>query len=235
MPGANPVRGGFDSHTFPPNLEGSGTLILEARLYARSVILAAGFLLFTASGWAQAGSAADVDELFSQASPDSVPPAPVPRVAPADSTVPVVGPSAASDTLRAPLRLRRRTEGKRSAVWWVTVRSGILPGWGQLANRKPVKAAILAGVYTGWAVGALMAESDRRDIDERLNGGDDPDLVAELNDAVDRRNFRMWMMGATMIYAMLDAYVDAHFRGYDETWSFGITPDEPGLAMTVRF
>jgi hypothetical protein len=218
-------------------------LILNSRFSAWVfMIVALGYLVPAARAaaggqdGARAGFFVQADTDFVQADTDTVRPA-VPAVAPQDSLVPAaVEAPAEIETEPVPIRpLRRREETKRPAVWWVTVRSGILPGWGQLANRKPVKAAILAGVYTGWAVGALMAESDRRDIDGRLNGGDDPDLVAELNDAVDRRNFRMWMMGATMIYAMLDAYVDAHFRGYDETWSFGVTPDEPGLAMTVRF
>ena len=213
-------------------------MILKSRPSAwLFLIIAAGCPVFAAAATTGPGEGNVGDAgFFVPADTDTTPRA-VPAVAPPDTSAPTVQAPARRDTVRTPLRsLRRREETKRPVVWWVTVRSGILPGWGQLANGKPVKAAILAGVYSGWAVGALMAESARKDLEERLNGGTDPDLIIpELNAAVDRRNFRIWMMGATMIYAMLDAYVDAHFRGYDETWSFGVTPDAPGLAMTLRF
>jgi hypothetical protein len=130
---------------------------------------------------------------------------------------------------------RRRVPPK---IWWVTVRSGILPGWGQLANGKTFKAVLLGGIYGGWAAAALVAESDRREAQEALGDGSDPVLIARVNDAVDKRNFRMWMMGATMIYAMLDAYVDAHFYRYDENWRVeaGLCPQgSPAVALSVRF
>jgi hypothetical protein len=147
---------------------------------------------------------------------------------------------APEDTLTVPLgAIRRRAVASpsRPNVAWTTIRSGILPGWGQLANGKPLKAVLLGGIYTGLAAGAVMAESDRRDIQKELDAmpEDDPALVEDLNDAVDRRNFRMWMMGATMLYAMIDAYVDVHFAGFEETWSAGFRPDAPALAVTVRF
>jgi hypothetical protein len=127
---------------------------------------------------------------------------------------------------------------KAPAIWWVTVRSGILPGWGQLANGKPLKAILLGGIYGYFAAGALAAESDRKSAREKLAGGTDATLVAAVNSAVERRNGKMWMMGATMLYAMLDAYVDAHFFKYDDEWRVGLVPgpDEgPALALTRTF
>jgi hypothetical protein len=232
MPDANPVRGGFDSHTFPPQLVGRGKSMRDdvtGRFRNALAVLACVALLAPAGAALGAepgdGSGSSFD-LLTQATDDSM----------AQPAAPPVN-SGDADTVRVPLRtVRRRTATeKRAPIWWTTVRSGILPGWGQLANGKPVKAALLGGIYAGWAVGAWMAESDRKDAKAALNGGNDPTLTAELNDAVDRRNFRMWMMGATMLYAMLDAYVDAHFRGYDETWSAGFSPVEPAFAVTVRF
>ena len=143
-----------------------------------------------------------------------------------------------SDTVRVPLRSVRRLSASRkkhAPVWWTTVRSGILPGWGQLANGKPVKAILLAGVYTGLAVSAYGIEQDRKDLKKELGDSNDPVLVAKINDAVDRRNSRMWFMGATALFAMLDAYVDAHFLGYEEQWTGRVGPDNVALAVRVKF
>lgn len=140
----------------------------------------------------------------------------------------------------------RRPAGRRMPValpqappvWWVTVRSGILPGWGQLVNGKPLKAALLGGIYGYFAVGALAAEADRRDAAKALGGGTDAALTAAVNAAVERRNSKMWMMGATMLYAMLDAYVDAHFYKYDDEWRVGLVPrpgDGAALALVRTF
>lgn len=176
--------------------------------------------------------------LAAQPQRTSGPRLPTPGVAepaPVDSAA-VTSP-AGPDTVRVPLRsVRRRTgmEPKRPSVWWTTVRSGILPGWGQLANGKPVKAVLLGGIYTGLAVSAVMAEQDRKDFKKAYAAGDST-VVDRLNSAVDRRNARMWMMGATVLFSMLDAYVDAHFVGYDETWSAAIRPESREFAVTVKF
>jgi hypothetical protein len=179
---------------------------------------------------------------WAQATEDTAPPATPLIEAPAEpdtAAAPIVE-AEADTTVRVPLRRvrqRERREGGSPNVAWTTIRSGILPGWGQLANGKPLKALLLGGIYAGWAYGAYSAETDRLDLKDMIDaaGVEDPALVDELNEAVNRRNFRLWMMGATMLYAMIDAYVDAHFLDYEETWSAGFRPDAPALAVTVRF
>lgn len=132
--------------------------------------------------------------------------------------------------------------GNRSgtpSVAWVTIRSGILPGWGQMANRKPIKAILFGGAYAGFAVSAILAESDRGSIQKRIDGSSveppDTGLVEELNSAVNRRNFGMWMMGATMVFSMLDAYVDAHFFNYDDQWRAGPVFDGGLTAVSIGY
>jgi hypothetical protein len=41
------------------------------------------------------------------------------------------------------------------------------------------------------------------------------ELVTEYNAQLDDRVASEWKLGAVIAYAMLDAYVDAHFRGFD--------------------
>ena len=133
-----------------------------------------------------------------------------------------------------PLRVSRRGlvyAGRPPTIWWVTVRSGLVPGWGQLANGKPLKAGLLFGLDAWWFYGVLSHEADRK---AAVRAGD----TVAANSAVDRRNFRIWMMGATALYAMLDAYVDAHFYDYDEGWTgrIGLGPlGQPEVRLAYRF
>jgi len=39
--------------------------------------------------------------------------------------------------------------------------------------------------------------------------------VNEYNSQLDQRTAHMWFLGAVLTYAMVDAYVDAHFRNFD--------------------
>lgn len=139
-------------------------------------------------------------------------------------------------TAEAP-RVPAGRPARRPSVWWTTVRSGVVPGWGQMVNRKPLKAALLFGAWSGLGVGAWGAEQDRRDA-ERLRGDStDPALVGRVNDAVDRRNQYYWFMGLTALYGMLDAYVNVHFWNYEEEWSAVVAPGPGGpvLALSARF
>ena len=40
-------------------------------------------------------------------------------------------------------------------------------------------------------------------------------LVNEYNARLDQRLGRQWLLGAVLAYALIDAYVDANFRGFD--------------------
>jgi hypothetical protein len=209
-------------------------------------VLALVAVTFRADNAGAQGPEAPVPDLLSQAADTSA--VPIDRAPPPDSTVVPGHPWPGGDSLAAPPP-RERVDERRvlrpgpqpPAIWWVTVRSGLLPGWGQLANRKPLKAALLGGVYATWAALALTAEGDRRDAADQLERTQDEAererLTGEVNAAVDRRNFRMWMMGATMIFSMLDAYVDAHFFGYEESWTRldALSTGEPAAAFGLVF
>jgi hypothetical protein len=58
----------------------------------------------------------------------------------------------------------------------------------------------------------LQANVDSLKSDERrlLNT-----LVNEYNTVLDRRLGRQWLLGGVLAYALIDAYVDAHFRDFD--------------------
>ena len=126
----------------------------------------------------------------------------------------VVGGRAVADTTG-------RTTPRFLTPRWVMLRSLVIPGWGQLTNGSWLKALAVAGVEVGLGVAMVndVHEMDRLlgDLD-RARANKDPE--AELN-AVnaynDRQNTlvaREWLLGGAVAYALMDAYVDAHFRRF---------------------
>jgi len=105
---------------------------------------------------------------------------------------------------------------------FVMARSLLVPGWGQAHNRAWVKALLVAGGEI-----ALITEivQQQNELDQKLTEIDaaraaddaagEAALVTEYNDLLDQRVGNEWKLGAVIAYAMLDAYVDAHFRGFD--------------------
>jgi hypothetical protein len=128
--------------------------------------------------------------------------------------------AAAADTAGA----RRKAPGP--SPWHeqprvVMLRSLVFPGWGQAHNGAWLKAAGVAGAE-GWLGVALL--QDRRDLERllaeanALQGVDEASYVAAANRYNARLNTfvgRQWLLGGVLTYALVDAYVDAHFRNFD--------------------
>ena len=105
---------------------------------------------------------------------------------------------------------------------YVMLRSLVLPGWGQVHNRAYFKAGLVVAGES-WLIVRLIG--DRRDLDRlqqaatAAQSGGDP-VQAQLavnayNDQLNRFVGRQWMFAGVVVYALLDAYVDAHFRNFD--------------------
>lgn len=102
-------------------------------------------------------------------------------------------------------------------------RSAFVPGWGQLYNRKYIKAVIFAageswlayGIYNDWK------EADEHERNFKSPPPDDLDYqameFAKYEDARDRRNLKMWILSATIFYSMFDAFVDAHLSDFQQS------------------
>ncbi|MCC7142035.1 MAG: hypothetical protein IT349_08035 [Candidatus Eisenbacteria bacterium] len=119
------------------------------------------------------------------------------------ATVPSATPAVPHPTAAVPWR---NTPGA------VLLRSTVLPGWGQLKNGRPRKAAlVLAGqaylVYR--AVRADAKEQDWRDkaAADSVNAGS---YLREARYQADRRHDFSWWSAFAWIYNLGDAYVDAH-------------------------
>ncbi|MCD6233877.1 MAG: hypothetical protein J7K63_02405 [Candidatus Marinimicrobia bacterium] len=81
--------------------------------------------------------------------------------------------------------------------------SAFFPGAGQMYNGKWLKAGILSGleVYTLYRAHAFHEDykQDTTDKDSQIN-----------------RNKHLWYAAGVYVYAMLDAYVDAHISSFPE-------------------
>ncbi|MEK7329394.1 MAG: hypothetical protein AAB113_01190 [Candidatus Eisenbacteria bacterium] len=71
----------------------------------------------------------------------------------------------------------------------------------------------------------LAANLGRIGASEAFNG-----VVGAFNTLLDASTNRRWLAGGVVIYALLDAYVDAHFRTFDVDFRFD--PALPGGGKT---
>jgi hypothetical protein len=105
---------------------------------------------------------------------------------------------------------------------FVMARSLLIPGWGQAYNRAWLKAgAVVAGeawfgvqlYHDQQQLDDLQAQLDQARLDQDLQR--EAELVNEYNAQLDQRIAHQWLLAAVITYALVDAYVDAHFRGFE--------------------
>ena len=115
----------------------------------------------------------------------------------------------------------------------------MVPGWGQLHNHAWFKAAGVAG-GEGWLLHTIL--HDRVELDrwrDRVNAAADAHDDVAYTSAVNHYNQLLdgfvgsqWLLGGVIAYALVDAYVDAHFRHFevefrnDPALPPGVTPED---------
>jgi hypothetical protein len=105
---------------------------------------------------------------------------------------------------------------------FVMMRSLLFPGWGQYHNRAYWKAGAVA-LVEGYLIGRAISDELRLrqledDVHRAQEAGDDAaytDAVTAYNNLLDASVSRLWLLGGVVAYAMMDAYVDAHFVDFD--------------------
>jgi hypothetical protein len=104
---------------------------------------------------------------------------------------------------------------------FVMLRSLLVPGWGQFHNRAWFKSALVAGGEAALIVnlvrdGALLERIDAEVLAARQSGDLEREarIVDLYNARLDRYVGRQWLLGGMLVYALMDAYVDAHFVNF---------------------
>ncbi len=113
-------------------------------------------------------------------------------------------------------------------------KSMLVPGWGQIGNKKYIKAAIVIGgeaYFLSQLVHHAKITRDKKAAfqAEPLGSATRDRLFEEYQAARDDRNLNTWYLGTVIFISMFDAYVDAHlanFPKYDRTFSFNLEPME---------
>ena len=250
--GASRVRGGFDSHAFPP--------------LAALLGLALGLVALVSTAPDPAWGAGAVVAADSAATGET----------------PAAGAVAADSTASRPRRHpAARPLGRFDKPHWVMLRSAVVPGWGQAHNGAWLKAIAIGGSETVLGVRTVRDERDLGRLNDRAGdaarlveadqaavaaataekqaaqaSGDTARIAAaqdafdratralattsaDYNDAViaynavlDRATNRRWLLGGLVAYALLDAYIDAHFRNF--RLEFEADPALPGDAAPVK-
>lgn len=117
-------------------------------------------------------------------------------------------------------------------------KSLFVPGWGQLSNRKYIKAGIvIAGeaLLIGSLVHYAKKTSDARDAFDAagdtalFSDYERQQLFDAYRDAEDDRNRFSWYLGTVIFLSMFDAFVDAHLADFpkkDNELSLRIRPED---------
>jgi hypothetical protein len=91
-----------------------------------------------------------------------------------------------------------------------TLKSMVVPGWGQAANGKWLKGSVFFVAYFGFIGWGISLNQDVQDA-KGIGASD-----AELASLERSRDLKFWFAGFTMLLAMVDAYVDAHLYKFDD-------------------
>ena len=125
--------------------------------------------------------------------------------------VPLCAQTEAGDSLRVPEAGTAASASPPAAVkknpTGAAFRSLAIPGWGQYYNGQKIKAA-LAMAAEAAEIGTAIYWNGR------ARGASDPEEQFLYRDY---RNQALWILAATILVSMLDAYVDAHLYDFDES------------------
>jgi len=88
------------------------------------------------------------------------------------------------------------------------LRSLLVPGWGQMYAGHPLKAVVYSGIELAFIHGIYRQHCLYRHYSDI---GEDNTAEAYRND----RNRQGWYLAASVIVAVMDAYVDAHLYRFD--------------------
>jgi hypothetical protein len=93
------------------------------------------------------------------------------------------------------------------------LRSIAFPGWGQWYNGKRFKAVIVFGAEVGVIANTIYQNQKVQKSKSEL----------ERQFYLENRRLSNWWLAGAILLSMIDAYVDAHLYGFDESPDLGAT------------
>jgi len=97
------------------------------------------------------------------------------------------------------------------------VASAAYPGLGQLLNGTEYKAAIVCAVETFLVAGLVVEDRRARNSLRLYKQTSDERYYDEYSEHFDNRQALVWWAAVTALYGLVDAYVDAHLAGFDDS------------------
>ena len=121
-------------------------------------------------------------------------------------------------------------------------KSLLVPGLGQLGNRRYIKAGVVAGLEL-WLISKAIdfdrqSDNARDAYENTTNITQRRSLYLEYDRLRKSRGKYTWLAGFTVFISMFDAYVDAHLSGSptdrrNDKFSFDLVPDDQGGAVAL--
>ncbi len=87
------------------------------------------------------------------------------------------------------------------------IRAIIFPGWGQLYNKKYVKAILVFGAEIGLVANSIYLNQKYTESSTEL----------EREFYINNRNLSNWWLVGVILFSMADAFVDAQLSDFDES------------------
>lgn len=234
LPGAKTIRGGFDSHTFPPYLCCDGENRLSLRISIIPILLLAALAVGTPC-MADNTATAEADTITGKAAEQDW----------------------SSDHIKDLLSRETGEPDIEGSNWKKrkNPRTAMLcalafPGLGQIYNEKPFKAVIALGVETYYIMNIVTnwrnandAEKERDSYDRYVPCGIDESCLnrdwqnanAWYEEYKERTVDWIWWTSAVVLLVMLDAYVDAHLHDMQFRVESAHVEGGSGLAVVVDF
>jgi hypothetical protein len=102
---------------------------------------------------------------------------------------------------------------------WIGARSLVIPGWGQASNGAWIKAGIVAATETWMILKVIDDSQEVQDLKDQIantpeGSAERDDLLFIYDQKIDEMTSHRWWLGGIVLVAVVDAYVDAHFRGF---------------------
>jgi hypothetical protein len=233
LPGAKTIRGGFDSHTFPPYLCRNR----EKRLDLRGLIIPLMTLAVLTAGsdcLAQEQAPAQADTTAKEAEEQDWSSENIKELLAQETGDPDIEGS---------------TWKKRKNPRTAMLCSLAFPGLGQIYNEKPFKAVIALGLETYYIMNIVTscrnaddALQERDSYEQYIPCGDNMCLNPEWETAnawyeeyKERTIDWVWWTSGIVLLVMLDAYVDAHLHDMRFRVETARTGGGTGLAVVVDF